>query len=120
MPGTVANKEFLIEQKITPVFGKIPLNDIKPFDIRKWQNELTSYRDEKGNPCHKAGGMEKKNVEEMEFWTKDEFNIFFKYFEDKPEYYTMFHNTYQILITADKNTTKQRKKWAEIKGFQPN
>ena len=28
-------------------------------------------------------------------------------------------NAYQILITADKNTTKQRKKWAEIKEFQP-
>ena len=54
--------------------------------------------------------MEKKNVEEMEFWTKDEFNIFFKHFEDKPKYYTMFHNTYQILIIADKNTTKQREK----------
>ena len=123
-PGTVANKKFLIDQKITPVFGKIPLNDIKPTDIRKWQNELTSYRDEKGNPysatylktinnqitaifnyavkyyglkenpCHKAGSMGKKNAEEMEFWTKDEFNTFIKYFEDKPKYYTMFMTLY--------------------------
>ena len=47
--GTAANKKFLIDQKITPFFGKIPLNDIKLTDIRKWQNELTSYRDEKDN-----------------------------------------------------------------------
>ena len=123
-PGTVANKKFLIDQKITPFFGKIPLNDIKPTDIRKWQNELTSYRDEKDNPysatylktinnqitaifnyavkyyglkenpCHKAGGMGKKNAEEMEFWTRDEFNTFIKYFEDKPKYYAMFMTLY--------------------------
>ena len=123
-PGTVANKKFLIDQKITPFFGKIPLNDIKPTDIRKWQNELTSYRDEKGNPysatylktinnqitaifnyavkyyglkenpCHKAGGMGKKNAEEMDFWTRDEFNTFIKYFEDKPKYYAMFMTLY--------------------------
>lgn len=123
-PGTVANKKFLIDQKITPFFGKIPLNDIKPTDIRKWQNELTSYRDEKGNPysatylktinnqitaifnyavkyyglkenpCHKAGGMGKKNAEEMDFWTRGEFNTFIKYFEDKPKYYAMFMTLY--------------------------
>ena len=122
--STVANKRFLIEQKIVPFFGKSPLNDIKPTDIRKWQNELTTYRDEKGkpysatylktinnqitaifnyafkyyglkeNPCHKAGGMGKKNAEEMDFWTRDEFNIFIKYFEDKPKYYTMFMTFY--------------------------
>jgi len=85
-PSTVANKRFLIDLKITPFFGKMPLNEIKPTDIRRWQNELTSYRDENGepyaatylktinnqltavfnyavkyyglkeNPCHKAGG----------------------------------------------------------------
>ncbi len=123
-PGTVSNKKFLIEQKITPFFGKLPLNDIKPTDIRKWQNELTSYRDENGkpyketylktiqnqitaifnyavkyyglkeNPCHKAGGMGKKNAEEMEFWTLDEFKTFIEHFKDKPKYYAMFMTLY--------------------------
>ncbi len=123
-PGTVSNKKFLIEQKITPFFGKLPLNDIKPTDIRKWQNELTSYRDEKGqpyaatylktiqnqitaifnyavkyyglkeNPCHKAGGMGKKNAEEMEFWTLAEFKTFIEHFKDKPKYYAMFMTLY--------------------------
>ncbi len=123
-PGTVANKKHLIEKKIVPAFGKIPLNDIKPTDIRKWQNELTSYRDEKGqpysatylktiqnqitaifnyavkyyglkeNPCHKAGGMGKKNAEEMDFWTLAEFKTFIEHFKDKPKYYAMFMTLY--------------------------
>lgn len=122
--STVENKKFLIDAKITPFFGKMPLNEIKPTDIRRWQNELTSYRDDKGepysatylktinnqitaifnyavkyyglkeNPCHKAGGMGKKNAEEMQFWTLDEFNTFIKYFEDKPKYYAMFMTLY--------------------------
>lgn len=41
-PSTVANKRFLIDLKITPFFGKMPLNAIKPTDIRRWQNELTT------------------------------------------------------------------------------
>jgi hypothetical protein len=96
-PSTIANKRFLIDLKITPFFGKMPLNEIKATDIRKWQNTLTSYRDEQGkpysqtylktinnqitaifnyavkyyslkeNPCHKAGSMGKKNADEMLF-----------------------------------------------------
>ena len=87
-PTTLANKRWIVDLKVTPFFGKMPLNDIKPTDIRRWQNALTSYRNETGepysatylktinnqitaifnyavkyyglkeNPCHKAGGME--------------------------------------------------------------
>ena len=49
-PSTIANKRFLIDLKITPYFGKMPLDAIQATDIRKWQNTLTSYRDEKGAP----------------------------------------------------------------------
>lgn len=31
--STVANKRFLINLKITPSFGKMPLNEIKPTEI---------------------------------------------------------------------------------------
>ena len=48
-PSTVANKRFLIDLKIIPYFGKFPLDAIKPTDIRRWQNELTNYRDEMGS-----------------------------------------------------------------------
>ncbi len=121
-PSTVANKRWLIDLKITPFFEKKALNEIKPTDVRKWQNKLKSHRDENGmpysdtylksinnqltaifnyavkyyglreNPCHKAGSMGKKNAEEMQFWTKDEFSLFIgsKYFENKPASRTVF------------------------------
>ena len=38
--------------------------------------------------------MGKKHAEEMDFWTRDEFNTFIKYFEDKPKYYAMFMTLY--------------------------
>ena len=112
-PSTVSNKRFLIDLKITPFFGKMPLNEIKPTDVRRWQNGLTSYRDEEGNPyaetylksinnqltaifnyavkyyglrenpCHKAGGMGRKNADEMQFWTKDEFRQFIDAVKDR-------------------------------------
>ncbi|MDO4679293.1 MAG: site-specific integrase [Eubacteriales bacterium] len=123
-PSTVANKRFLIDLKIIPYFGKFPLDAIKPTDIRKWQNELTSYRDENGkpysqtylktinnqitaifnyavkyyglkeNPCHKAGSMGKKNADEMEFWTKDEFATFIEAMKDRPASYAIFMTMY--------------------------
>lgn len=95
-PSTVASKKWLIDLKVTPFFKKIPLNEIKPTDVRQWQNSLTSYRDENGkpyaqtylkcinnqltaifnyavkyyglkeNPCHKAGSMGKKKADEMQ------------------------------------------------------
>ena len=40
----------MIDKKILPVFGKMPINEITPKDIRKWQNRLTAYHDENGNP----------------------------------------------------------------------
>ena len=123
-PSTIANKRFLIDLKITPFFGKMPLNEIKATDIRKWQNTLTSYRDEQGkpysqtylktinnqitaifnyavkyyslkeNPCHKAGSMGKKNADEMLFWTKDEFMTFIEAMKDRPVSYTVFMTMY--------------------------
>ena len=123
-PSTLSNKRFLIDLKVTPFFGKMPLNAIKPTDIRRWQNGLTTYRDEKGkpysetylktinnqitaifnyavkyyglreNPCHKAGGMGKKNAEEMLFWTKDEFLRFIEAVKDRPAAYAIFMTLY--------------------------
>lgn len=119
-PSTIANKKNLIETKLIPFFGKIPINEIRPTDIRKWQNGLTSYRDENGkpysqtylkclqnqitaifnyavkyydlheNPCHKAGTIGKKNAEEMQFWTKAEFEQFIEAVADKPMSYAIF------------------------------
>ncbi len=123
-PSTIENKRFLINLKITPFFGKIPLSEIKPTDVRKWQNTLRSYRDEKGqpysqtylktinnqltalfnyavkyyglreNPCHKAGSMGKKNADEMLFWTKEEFARFIEAIKDKPAAYAIYMTLY--------------------------
>lgn len=102
----------------------MPLSEIKPTDIRAWQNSLTSYRDENGtaysptylkaiqnqitaifnyavkyynlkeNPCHKAGSMGKKNADEMLFWTKEEFNTFIEAVSDKPLSKAIFMTLY--------------------------
>ncbi len=122
--STISNKRFMVDLKITPYFGKMPLNEIKPTDIRAWQNSLTSYRDKKGegysptylkaiqnqitaifnyavkyynlkeNPCHKAGSMGKKHADEMLFWTKDEFSEFINAVSDKPMSYAIFMTFY--------------------------
>ena len=121
---TITNKRFMIDLKITPYFGEMPLDEIKPTDIRAWQNTLTSYRDKNGgaysqtylktlnnqitaifnyavkyyglkeNPCHKAGGMGKKNAEEMLFWTKDEFEKFITAVSDKAMSNAIFMTLY--------------------------
>ena len=125
-PSTVENKMWIVGLKITPFFEKKALNEIKPTDVRKWQNNLKSHRDEKGvpysetylrtinnqltaifnyaikyyglreNPCHKAGSMGNKNADEMQFWTKDEFDLLIgsKYFEDKLVSRTIFMTLY--------------------------
>lgn len=117
---TQANKRFLIDSKITPYFVKLPLSEIKPTDVRKWQNELMALKDEKGkgysetylktinnqltsifnyavkfyhlpeNPCHLAGSMSKKSATPKEFWTPEEFNKFIVALKEAPESYTMF------------------------------
>ena len=48
--STIISKHYMVDKKILPVFGKIPINEITPKDIRKWQNSLTAYRDENGKP----------------------------------------------------------------------
>ena len=123
-PSTMSNKRWQINLKITPYFGKMPLQDIKATDVRNWQNTLTSYRDEKGkpyaetylrsinnqltavfnyavtyyglreNPCHKAGTMGRKNADEMDFWTTDEFQTFIEAIKDKPVSYAIFMTLY--------------------------
>ncbi len=121
---TLRTKKHMIDKRIMPTFQKIPINEIKATDIRKWQNGLTKYRDAKGqpytqtylrclqnqltaifnyavkfynlkeNPCHKAGNMGKKNADAMAFWTKEEFEQFLQAVEDKPASHMMFMTLY--------------------------
>ncbi|MBQ8634475.1 MAG: site-specific integrase [Lachnospiraceae bacterium] len=121
---TFIQKEIIIDKKLLPYFGKLPVSDITPAAIRKWQNELISYRDENGkpysetylktinnqltaifnyaekyydltnNPCKKAGSIGKSHAEEMQFWTIDEFKTFLEQVSDKPHCRAAFLTLY--------------------------
>jgi len=118
--STMENKKFVINLKILPFFKELPINEIKATQIRKWQNELMNnsnnysetyiktinnqlvaifnyavkFYDLKGNPCHKAGSIGKKNADEMQFWTKDEFLCFLPTISDKPQSKAAFETLY--------------------------
>lgn len=105
-PTTMENKRFIIEAKLLPYFGKQKICDIDTIKVRKWQNELISYRDDDGkpfsqtylktvnnqlsaimnyavshyrlpvNPCKVAGSMGKSKADEMNIWTQAEYEKF--------------------------------------------
>lgn len=105
-PTTMENKRFIIDKKLLPYFGKQKICDIDTIKVRKWQNELISYRDDDGkpfsqtylktvnnqlsaimnyavshyrlpvNPCRAAGSMGKSKADEMNIWTQAEYEKF--------------------------------------------
>lgn len=105
-PTTMENKRFIIEGKLLPYFGNLKVCDIDTIRIRKWQNELISYRDENGNPfsqtylktvnnqlsaimnyatahyrlafnpCKMAGSIGKSKADEMNIWTQKQYEQF--------------------------------------------
>ena len=98
--STIRSKEYLIEGKILPFFGSLPLNAITPAHVRKWQAEIlkenpaptyaksihnqlsaifnyaVKYYRLPENPARVAGAVGKKKASEMKFWTVEEFNKF--------------------------------------------
>lgn len=101
-----------------PVLGQIPISEITPNVIRKWQNNLSSYTN-KGkplsptsimninrrlstvfnfgvkfyglakNPMH-VTGTQGKNEKRVEFWSKEEFDLFIAAVSD-PLYNALFN-----------------------------
>lgn len=122
--STLENKRFIFRLLINPYFGNKSMSEITPPDVRKWQNELikkeyvegkqysqtylktvnnqltalfnyaVKYYDLRENPCHKAGSMGKKNAEEMQFWTTEEYKTFREAVKDKPRSYMAFQTLY--------------------------
>lgn len=116
--STLSGKRYMVDTKILPYFKDLPINQIKATHVRKWQNELLNkkyagtylktinnqlvavlnyavkYYDLKENPCHKAGSMGKKNAEEMQIWTKEEFNRFLPFISNKPQSKAAFEVLY--------------------------
>ncbi len=105
-PTTMENKRFIIERKLLPYFSNLKICDIDTIKIRKWQNEMLSYRDENGkpfsqtylktvnnqlsaimnyaaahyrltfNPCRAAGSIGKSKADEMHIWTQKQYEQF--------------------------------------------
>ncbi|MDE6357773.1 MAG: site-specific integrase, partial [Eubacteriales bacterium] len=101
--NTINTKRIIFDTKILPFFKDMPLNDIKPTNIRAWQNEILNqgytetyiksinnqlvalfnyaikYYGLKDNPCRKAGTIGKKKAQNIDFWTLEEFKTFISY-----------------------------------------
>jgi Site-specific recombinase XerD len=105
-PTTMENKQFIIKGKLLPYFQNLKVCDIDTLKIRKWQNELISYRDNSGkpfsqtylktvnnqlsaimnyavahyrlasNPCKAAGSIGKSKADEMHIWTQKQYEQF--------------------------------------------
>jgi len=97
---TMQNKRYLIEKRVLPFFKDLPVNDITPAHVRKWQsgllaediaptyvktinNQLSAifnyackYYGLTQNPALLAGSVGKKHANEMHFWTVEQFNEF--------------------------------------------
>lgn len=99
-PTTMQNKRYLIEKRVLPFFKDLPVNQITPAHVRRWQSELlaeklsptyvktinnqlaaifnyaTKYYGLAVSPARLAGSVGKKQAQEMHFWTVDEFKSF--------------------------------------------
>lgn len=121
---TFIQKQYVINKKLIPFFGKMAVSKITPVQVRKWQDSLIAYRDDRGkpysatylrtinnqlaaimnyavryynlkdNPCRKAGTIGKDHAEEMNFWTTEEFKLFLGKVSDKPPAYAGFLTLY--------------------------
>ena len=108
---SIMTKRTLIETKIIPYFGEKAMNEITAVDIIKWQNMLMNqeysptylrmiqnqltalfnhaerFYDLRDNPCKKVDKMGRSNARELNFWTKDEYEVFIKGFGAEDEMY---------------------------------
>lgn len=112
---TIAGKKHVIDTKIMPFFGHLPILDIDAKIIRQWQNEMLQTTTKRGtplrptyiknisnqlsailnfgvkfyglksNPVHQTGSIGKKHSDIINFWTLDEFNTFLPHILDRPQ-----------------------------------
>lgn len=110
--NTWNTKEYMINDKIIPFFGRKRLKDITTQDILRWQNGILEARKKNGepysgtyirtldsqlvailahaeryyglnpNPASKAPRIGDRDAQEMSFWTKDEYIAFSDYLAD--------------------------------------
>lgn len=109
-PTTYEGKKNMIETKLLPYFKHMKLKDIKASTLRTWQDKLITSPNNYAetylktinnqmsailnfavnndyigsNPMHKCGSMGKKHAEGLQFWTVDEYKLFYEAIKDKP------------------------------------
>lgn len=105
---TMRDKRYLIEKRVLPFFRDLPVNEITPAHVRRWQasllaeglaptyaksinNQLSAifnyacrYYGLAVNPARVAGSVGKKDADEMQFWTLDEFKAFIPHVQKLP------------------------------------
>ena len=117
--STLETKHNMIEKHIQPYFGDMLTANITKVDVLSWQrsliqdeeeysktflhsvhsqlsaifNYLCKYKDLPRNPASECGAMGQKKVDEMEFWTVDEFNTFIPVVDD-----VMFRTIFYVLF----------------------
>lgn len=117
---TYETKKNRIEKWILPYFSNKPVDGISAADVRKWQGDLKSSVNAKGeplspgymqnlvtelssvmnfavrfyglavNPCQIAGNTVGQKQKSVNFWTKEEFDQFISTFDKADPYYTAF------------------------------
>ena len=116
-PTTLAAKDAVINGKILPFFGTLPMNAITPRLIRRWQNGLLAqgysdtylrtidmhlssvfkYADkyyDLENPCAKAEHIGGARARTLSFWTLEEYCRFIGTCRDCPAAFTAFELLY--------------------------
>lgn len=116
--NSLRSKDYVVELKILPYFGKKKMIDITAAEIRRWQAELMKqgysqtylktihnqlsaifnyaqrYYDLPKNPAKQAGTMGKGKSDEMMFWTQEEFELFLNAVGNKEKSYYAFLTLY--------------------------
>lgn len=122
--NTINTKEIIVENKILPYLGKIPINNITKVQIIQWQNELMVQEDNQGNKyaktylrtihaqlscilnhackyynlktniANEVEAMGEKEPDEMKFWTNEEYSKFSEVMKDKPQSFYAFEILY--------------------------
>lgn len=109
-PTTQYTSKNIIRNWLLPVFSDMPINQITPLMIRKWQTELmqhsnlaptyqrsintklsalfnyaVKYYNLPENPVHKAGTIGSSRSPHLSFWTLDEFKTFLSGLTDEKD-----------------------------------
>ena len=147
--NTMKQKEYVMNDKVLPYFGKTPISEITAPMIRKWQGEMmkkgfkptylktihnqlstilnyaVNFYDLRSNPCRKAGSMGKSKADERPYWTLEEFQKFSDAIMDKQDswiaFQILFWTGMRIGDDDDKIRLNQRKpsKYKGLSRFGP-